>query len=481
MRSAGCAVNDWADRDFDAHVKRTAAAPARHRRDRAVGGARGRARCSPSSRSCSCCRPTRRRSLLSLPALAIAIVYPFFKRFFVLPQAFLGIAFSFGIPMAFAAVLDAVPPLAWWLLLLNLFWVIAYDTEYAMVDRDDDLRLGLQTSAIAFGRFDVAAIMLCYAIYLAGMACVGRRARSWAVLLRGTGGRRSAARCGTGWLIRNRDRDGCFRRSCTTTGSASRYSPAIALDFAVRVGAWPRHLMDRGARATRHDAPARRRRRASASRAAAGAGTRHARADPRQLSGRGVARRAAVLRASAQPLLAAARRGARRAARRRCHIAQRLARCAAHGVGLWDTIVACERSGSLDGAIRNAEHGEIARVRRAAPRLALVCFNGKTAARREAAWREAGYATLVLPSSSPAYTRPFAEKLAAVAGDRRFPEIRALTEPVATAGADSSATPRSRARRTCDRMRRSTLRRRSMTAFPPPPREHSWLWHALAP
>src|SRR5436190_23563839 len=104
---------------------------------------------------------------MSLPAAAIAVVYPFFKRFFVLPQAFLGIAFSFGIPMAFAAVLDAVPSLAWWMLALNLFWVIAYDTEYAMVDRDDDVRLGLRTAAIALGRFDVAGVMICYAIYLA--------------------------------------------------------------------------------------------------------------------------------------------------------------------------------------------------------------------------------------------------------------------------------------------------------------------------
>src|SRR5207248_3065031 len=92
---------------------------------------------------------------------------------FVLPQAFLGIAFSFGIPMAFAAVQDAVPALAWMIMALNLFWVIAYDTEYAMVDRDDDVRLGLRTSAIVFGRFDVAAVMICYVLYLGGMAWIG--------------------------------------------------------------------------------------------------------------------------------------------------------------------------------------------------------------------------------------------------------------------------------------------------------------------
>ena len=105
--------------------------------------------------------------LLSIPALAIAIVYPFFKRFFALPQAFLGIAFSFGIPMAFAAVYGTVPAGGWWLFGANFFWVFAYDTEYAMVDRDDDIRIGMKTSAITLGRADVAVVMACYAVYLA--------------------------------------------------------------------------------------------------------------------------------------------------------------------------------------------------------------------------------------------------------------------------------------------------------------------------
>src|SRR6185436_10641918 len=110
---------------------------------------------------------------LSVAALAIAIIYPFTKRFFSLPQAWLGLAFSFGIPMAFAAQLDLIPPLAGALVAANFFWVMAYDTEYAMVDRDDDRRIGIRTSAILFGRFDVAAVMASYALFLGGMAGIG--------------------------------------------------------------------------------------------------------------------------------------------------------------------------------------------------------------------------------------------------------------------------------------------------------------------
>ena len=143
MRSAGCAINDWADRRFDAHVERTAQRPLAtgeiHPWEALVVGAALRVpRLPPRARH----QPDD--VALSVPALGIAIAYPFFKRFFVLPQAFLGIAFSFGIPMAYAAVLGTVPAIAWWLLVLNLFWVVAYDTEYAMVDRDDDVRLGLR-------------------------------------------------------------------------------------------------------------------------------------------------------------------------------------------------------------------------------------------------------------------------------------------------------------------------------------------------
>lgn len=172
MRSAGCAVNDWADRSFDGRVKRTAQRPL------AVGEIAPWEALVVAGVLALCAfllvlSTNRATILLSVPALLIAILYPFSKRWFALPQAFLGLAFSFGIPMAFAAVLNTTVPLAWWLLVVNFFWVMAYDTEYAMVDRDDDVRLGVRTSAIFFGRYDVLAVMLCYAAYLGGMAWIG--------------------------------------------------------------------------------------------------------------------------------------------------------------------------------------------------------------------------------------------------------------------------------------------------------------------
>jgi 4-hydroxybenzoate polyprenyltransferase len=142
--------------------------------------------------------------------LAIALVYPYAKRFVSMPQAVLGIAFSFGIPMAFAAVQSRVPTLAWVLLIGNLFWVLAYDTEYAMVDRDDDLRIGMKTSAITLGRADVPVVMLCYATYLAiwGAVLAGRIAAEFLALALAAAGAQAA------WhytLIRHRSRDGCFK------------------------------------------------------------------------------------------------------------------------------------------------------------------------------------------------------------------------------------------------------------------------------
>jgi len=179
--------------------------------------------------------------LLSFPAVVIAGVYPFFKRFFALPQAFLGIAFSFGIPMAYAAVYDVVPAIAWWLLLFNLFWVVAYDTEYAMVDRDDDLRLGLRTSAIAFGVFDVPAVMLCYAVYLAGMLFVGAWRELGPLYYAGLA---VALACALyHWtLIRHRDRDGCFRAFLHNHWLGLAVFAGVALDHALRLSAWPRTL-----------------------------------------------------------------------------------------------------------------------------------------------------------------------------------------------------------------------------------------------
>lgn len=172
MRAAGCAINDWADRDFDGHVARTHARPLAAKevapRD-ALWLAAGLALVA-----FLLILPLNHLTwLLSVPAVFLAGSYPFTKRFLAIPQAYLGIAFGFGIPMAFAAQTGSVPALAWWLLLANLFWTVAYDTEYAMVDRADDLKIGIKTSAITFGRFDVTAIVLCYAGFLGLMAWVG--------------------------------------------------------------------------------------------------------------------------------------------------------------------------------------------------------------------------------------------------------------------------------------------------------------------
>jgi len=172
MRSAGCAVNDFADRRIDPHVSRT------RNRPLAIGAITSREALLIAAGLSLCAflliLPLNLLTIqLSVPALFLAASYPFTKRFFSMPQAYLGIAFSFGIPMAFAAQTGTVPPLAWLLVLGNLFWVIAYDTEYAMVDRSDDLKIGIQTSAITLGRFDVAAVMLCHAIFLGTLVYVG--------------------------------------------------------------------------------------------------------------------------------------------------------------------------------------------------------------------------------------------------------------------------------------------------------------------
>ena len=209
MRSAGCAVNDVADRDFDKHVKRTAQRPV-------TSGALSVKRALwlgvlLALAAFALVLTTNAATIAwSVAALAISLVYPFTKRFFSMPQAVLGVAFSFGIPMAFAAVQGAVPPLAWGLLVGNLFWVLAYDTEYAMVDRDDDLKIGIKTSAITLGRFDVAGVMAFYAAYLAVWAALGARiGLAWPYFV-ALGVAASIAL----WhytLIRTRSRNGCFR------------------------------------------------------------------------------------------------------------------------------------------------------------------------------------------------------------------------------------------------------------------------------
>ena len=172
MRSAGCAINDFADRDFDRHVKRTAERPLTSGRIAAWEAVAVAA--VLALLSFLLILPLNTLTLqLSVLAVLVAGTYPYFKRFFALPQAYLGIAFGFGIPMAYAAVLGTVPADAWVLLLANVFWALAYDTEYAMVDRDDDVHIGIRTSAITFGRFDVLAVMICYAVNLLLIGLVG--------------------------------------------------------------------------------------------------------------------------------------------------------------------------------------------------------------------------------------------------------------------------------------------------------------------
>jgi 4-hydroxybenzoate polyprenyltransferase len=173
MRSSGCAINDWADRAFDRHVERTRGRPLAAGLIDPWEALAIAALLALTALALVVFLLNTLSLKLAVIAFALATVYPFLKRFFILPQAWLGIAFGFGIPMAFAAQRNLIPPWVWWLLAANVFWTIAYDTEYAMVDRDDDLKLGLKTSAILFGARDVPAVMACYAAFLALMAGVG--------------------------------------------------------------------------------------------------------------------------------------------------------------------------------------------------------------------------------------------------------------------------------------------------------------------
>ena len=209
MRSAGCALNDVADREFDRHVKRTAARPVT-RGALSVRDALGFAAALALIAFALVCTTNRSAVAWSVVGLGVSVAYPYTKRFFAMPQAVLGVAFSFGIPMAFAAVRGDVPPLAWGLLGGNLFWVRADDTEYAMVDRDADLKIGIRTSAITLGRWDVAGVMLFYAAYLCAWAALGRVWQAG-----GPYGLALFVAAGiAAWhytLIRDRSRAGCFR------------------------------------------------------------------------------------------------------------------------------------------------------------------------------------------------------------------------------------------------------------------------------
>jgi 4-hydroxybenzoate polyprenyltransferase len=242
-RSAGCCVNDVADREFDRHVKRTANRPVTRG---AVGVAEaltvGAVLALVAFALVLSTNPPT--IVLSFAALAVTLAYPYAKRVISMPQAVLGVAFSFGIPMAFSAVqggsdwspsavMAAVPPHAWWLLLGNLFWVLAFDTEYAMVDRDDDLKIGIRTSAITLGRFDVVAVMLFYVAYLASWALIGHWLGLGRVFLAGI----AAGAAQAAWhyrLIRTRTREGCFRAFRANHWVGCAVFAGVALDLALR-------------------------------------------------------------------------------------------------------------------------------------------------------------------------------------------------------------------------------------------------------
>jgi len=208
MRSAGCCLNDVADRDFDKHVKRTAERPVTSGR---VGVKEALILGAVLALMAFGLVLTLRPETMawSFAAMAVAVAYPYAKRFVAMPQAVLGVAFSFGIPMAFAAVTGEVPSIAWALLLGNLFWVLAYDTEYAMVDRDDDLKIGMKTSAITLGQWDVAAVMFFYAAFVVVWGVV-LDAPDKPLLLAGLAVAALQA-VWHFWLIKDRSRDACFK------------------------------------------------------------------------------------------------------------------------------------------------------------------------------------------------------------------------------------------------------------------------------
>ncbi len=233
MRSSGCAVNDYADRHIDKHVKRT--------QERPLTSGKVSERETVwlavvlALVSFALILPLNPLTwLLAFPAAFLAASYPFTKRFFAIPQAYLGIAFGFGIPMAFAAQLGHVPPVAWVLLLANVFWAIAYDTEYAMVDRDDDIHLGIHSSALFFGKYDVAAVMACYAITLVLLAMAGMMAGLGPVYFMGL-----IAAQGISLyhyiLIKDRSREKCFAAFLHNNWFGAAVFAGIASDYLFRI------------------------------------------------------------------------------------------------------------------------------------------------------------------------------------------------------------------------------------------------------
>ena len=231
MRSAGCVINDYADRDFDPHVERT--------KDRPLASGK----VSPREALWLAAGLALAAFLLILPlnklvlglsviALLLAVSYPFTKRFFAVPQAFLGIAFGFGIPMSYAAVWGVIPLEAWILLAANMFWAIAYDTEYAMVDYQDDLKIGIKTSAITFGKFALVAVAFCYGAMLLLLTWVGLRLHlSWPYYA-GLGIALALA-CYHLWLIRHRDPPACFRAFLHNVWIGAAVFAGIVVNFLI--------------------------------------------------------------------------------------------------------------------------------------------------------------------------------------------------------------------------------------------------------
>lgn len=230
MRSAGCVINDYADRDFDRHVERTKERPITAGKVSTKEALALFAGLSLCAFALVLLLENKLVILMSIPALFLAASYPFTKRFLAIPQAYLGIAFGFGIPMAYAAQLGTVPAEAWWLLLANVFWAIAYDTEYAMVDREDDLKIGIKTAAITFGRFDVAAVMTCYALTLGIIGWLGAlRHVGWPFY---SGLLVAAGIMGIHYRwIRERDRMRCFKAFLHNNYVGLAIFSGIVLDF----------------------------------------------------------------------------------------------------------------------------------------------------------------------------------------------------------------------------------------------------------
>ena len=233
MRSAGCAINDYADRDFDAHVKRTAERPLASKKISTAEALIIAGVLALIAFMLVATFLNRLTLALSIVALFLAASYPFTKRFFAMPQAYLGIAFGFGIPMAFAAQTGAVPALAWWLLAANVFWTIAYDTEYAMVDRDDDVKIGIKTTALLFGKYDVAMVMLCYLAMLVILTGIGKAiGLGWPYFIG------LVFACGIALfhytLIAKRERDRCFKAFLHNNWLGFVVFSGLMFDYAVR-------------------------------------------------------------------------------------------------------------------------------------------------------------------------------------------------------------------------------------------------------